>query len=1097
MARTLALIWILILASAAASAQAAMVADMSDADDSQALALATLQGIINRADSSPTLYLQWHPIDLKWVHLYTRSYDALDAGQALEKLKGRARGQVIYDLKEPFTATIACMVAALRDAIPTDRSLGMTTLVSLRGKWKTRAEAFRWAMQKLLPSCNDRMLAIAGEGALALRDLFAKEKMFVINLNPGQPGERDLIAKALARFKRGAVVLCSPAVAQDMEWQRLISDAGHLAVLCSEVGNLSFHSSFQPTAPLYQHRRYIAPTAKLVCFLYLGGEDVAHALGRMRVLWEDAARGEIPLGWTVSPALLDLAPAIFQRYIVEARASGKDTLVLAPNGYDALPFSFRESQAPGSLERTKSAASAADMKVLAISDPAPLDSISESLANFAQAGAIEGALALGKAAFNAGFVGGAPVVAEAVRASEPHAALEAINELAKTNRLILVGLDPDRMAPSDVAYIASRLTGGFEVVGPWEFVRAAAYQLRYPQTAKGTAAVKVVGFNVSPGQPTSMDNIEVKARIEGAEIPQSVKALYRFPGRAGLPSGALFERDMTRPAEGAYSLALPPMISPGTLSVSVAAFDSLGRKSQDQPVEIEVKAEDSDADGMPDPVETAFRSDPSNPDTDGDGLRDGNDPDPILPGGTEIDYYPALSAPGDAAFIHLDEGSKVNDRGAREIEGAGAFTYAFPLEGIRPIGRTTLQLLLSGDVVASASADGQEYVPLGSVKTRADRQTLKVWPIEERLLGGRSLFVRISDGSPDKAPAAAIYQIRLSADPEGPSIAPAPLSPPNPSPQRPPAASALAYSPDGIEKVELVYEPVGKGQMTIPASEVGRTQTYQAAMVGLEDGDIVCYRFVAADKKGRTCAAPPACFPVGMSRQEFVTLAGSRDFDGRWRDGTEWGRMSRWTSTGGATDTVSTTVQGGFYNLWLLCAPRGRSIQVMADGKIVGSAAPNQPDGWQKIGALTLKDGVRKFDIVCGVSSAGAPASACGYAELLLTTDSNFEPPAPTVLDWMDSITMLEPPAGSTVEGRVPVRLTATGSVSQMRVYLDGQRFQTLLAAPFRFTWNTTKHSEGSHLIQVIGLNKKGREAVTLFAGINIAKAPPRGRKGK
>jgi hypothetical protein len=1056
---------------------------MSDADDSQALAVATLQGIINRADSPPTLYLQWHPIDLKWLHLYAGSYDALDAGQALEKLKGRARGQIIYDPKEPFTATIACMAAALRDAIPTDRSLGITTLATLAGKWKTRTEAFQWAMKNLLPSCDDHMLAIAGEGVLALRDLFAREKMFVIDLNPGQPGERELIAKALAKFKPGAVVLCSPAVAQDTEWQRLISDAGHIAVLCSEVGNLSFHRCFQPTAPLYQHRRHVPLRAKMVCFLYLGGEDLADALGRMRVLWEDAARGEIPLGWTVSPALLDFAPAVFQRYIVEARVSGKDTLVLAPNGYDALPPSLRESQAPGWLERTKSAASAADMKVLAFSDPAPLENMSESLASLAQTGAIEGVLALGKSALNAGFVGGAPVVVERVRASEPHAALEAINELAKTKRLILVGLDPDRMTPSDVAYIASRLTGGLEVVGPWEFVRAAAYQLRHPETVKGKAAVKVEGFNVSPGQPTSMDNIEVRARIEGAGTPESVQALYRF-----LPSGAAFERDMTRPAGGEYNVALPPMISPGTLSVSVAALDSLGRMSQAEPVDLEVKAGDSDADGMPDPVEVGFRSDPSNPDTDGDGLLDGNDPDPILPGRTETDYYPALTPPGDAAFIHLDEGSKVSDRGLREIEGAGAFIYAFPLEGMRPMGRMTLQLLLTGDVVASASADGEKYEPLGSARTRADGQTLKIWPIEERLLSGRSLFVRISDGSPGKAPPAAVRQVRLSADPEGPSIAPGPLSPPNPSPQRPPAASALVYSPDGIEKVEVVYEPLGKGQMTVPAAEIGRTQTYQAAMVGLEDGDIVCYRFVATDKKGRTCATPPACFPVGMSKQEFVTVAGARDFDGRWRDGTEWGRMSRWTSTSGVTDTVSTTVQGGFYNFWLLCAPRGRSIQVMADGKLVGSAAANQPDGWQKIGELTLKDGVRKLDIVCGGSSADAATSACGYAELLLTTDSNFKPPAPAVLDWMDSITMLEPLAGSTVEGRVPVRLTPTGSVSQMRLYLDGQRFQTLLAPPFRFTWNTAKHSEGSHVIQVIALNRKGQEVVTLFAGINIAK---------
>jgi hypothetical protein len=119
-----------------------------------------------------------------------------------------------------------------------------------------------------------------------------------------------------------------------------------------------------------------------------------------------------------------------------------------------------------------------------------------------------------------------------------------------------------------------------------------------------------------------------------------------------------------------------------------------------------------------------------------------------------------------------------------------------------------------------------------------------------------------------------------------------------------------------------------------------------------------------------------------------------------------------------------------------------------------------------------------------------------GYAELLLTADRNFTPPAPAVFDWMDSITMLEPLPGSTVEGRVRVRLAVTGAVSQMRFFLDGQRFHTLLAPPFEFNWSTAKYSEGPHVIRVAGLNKKDQEVVSLLVGVTMARqAGVRGRR--
>ena len=46
--------------------------------------------------------------------------------------------------------------------------------------------------------------------------------------------------------------------------------------------------------------------------------------------WGSSARGAVPLGWTISPALAELAPSIMQRYYREASAS--DVFVAGPSG---------------------------------------------------------------------------------------------------------------------------------------------------------------------------------------------------------------------------------------------------------------------------------------------------------------------------------------------------------------------------------------------------------------------------------------------------------------------------------------------------------------------------------------------------------------------------------------------------------------------------------------------------------------------------------------------------------------------------------------------------------------------------------------------
>lgn len=60
------------------------------------------------------------------------------------------------------------------------------------------------------------------------------------------------------------------------------------------------------------------------------GDNLQYCQRYMRTLWEDPARGDTPINWTISPVLADAAPAIFRYY--QETSTENDLLVCGPSG---------------------------------------------------------------------------------------------------------------------------------------------------------------------------------------------------------------------------------------------------------------------------------------------------------------------------------------------------------------------------------------------------------------------------------------------------------------------------------------------------------------------------------------------------------------------------------------------------------------------------------------------------------------------------------------------------------------------------------------------------------------------------------------------
>jgi GxGYxY sequence motif in domain of unknown function N-terminal/GxGYxYP putative glycoside hydrolase C-terminal domain len=193
--------------------------DGTQASYDEALAVASLQGIINR--QSPELYLLsrrntrpqfWLDLlakDGRW--LQGRERQPLSDLDALIKLAGdRLKGAVIWDPAVPASANVATTIAGVDDAVVlspqlADRSLAhwrLPVLKDLRGQFtgaetgSKKNDAYRWAIREYLAkgSCSSHLLCLFEDsystrahgdiGYVLTRDWAVKNRTFVFDLSP-------------------------------------------------------------------------------------------------------------------------------------------------------------------------------------------------------------------------------------------------------------------------------------------------------------------------------------------------------------------------------------------------------------------------------------------------------------------------------------------------------------------------------------------------------------------------------------------------------------------------------------------------------------------------------------------------------------------------------------------------------------------------------------------------------------------------------------------------------------------------------------------------------------------------------------------------
>jgi GxGYxYP putative glycoside hydrolase C-terminal domain/GxGYxY sequence motif in domain of unknown function N-terminal len=350
------------------------VADITALAGDEQLLLTTLQGIINRTQPRVYLMTDFEEGRGTWLNELRLPVDEIaDPWRLLARYRAELRGAISYDPAVPDSTNVALTLAGLEDAIVASPRLldrlgalpdPLPVVADLRGRFTSKLDAYTWQRETLWPRVNQRLLVgippIHGNAAYGglLQDYAVAMRAMTFWLNPGDPDERRLFEAILLDTTPNTPYSgwFPEDVTGEFQGVELASARGVYVLAADYCANLTVYSGMPRP-----RQRKIAVAPEPVPFplenkIYLTltfseGDNLQYMQHRLRRLWDDPARGQIPLNWSVNPLACEIAPTILGYYLRTRTAN--DTLIAGPSGAgymspdiwpaQALPAFLRQS----------------------------------------------------------------------------------------------------------------------------------------------------------------------------------------------------------------------------------------------------------------------------------------------------------------------------------------------------------------------------------------------------------------------------------------------------------------------------------------------------------------------------------------------------------------------------------------------------------------------------------------------------------------------------------------------------------------------------------------------------------------------------------
>lgn len=322
------------------------VADVRKLTNDEKIFLTSLQGIVNR--KQPRVYFLFDDDDSRWLdalreqNVIDKTITVADPWELVDQFRSEFKGAVVCDPKVYVSPCLAVSLAGADDLLVAmtpelAERVNVPVKVDLRGRFKDNAAALKYLRTDVMPRLDPYLTctldpAVFHQGGLDSL-IAARGSVFWITGPEAQqlPGadtfkEVAEVNALLARMPLGAVVRGfwwhgDGIGLQESDGVALAGRLGKVTLVSDLITNLSVHSGV-PATRLVQKPRPPAPPLDpkkvYVSFTMSDGDNLCTWRGYFRRYFDDPVRGSIPVGWGMSPAILDLAPSWARWYYEKA-----------------------------------------------------------------------------------------------------------------------------------------------------------------------------------------------------------------------------------------------------------------------------------------------------------------------------------------------------------------------------------------------------------------------------------------------------------------------------------------------------------------------------------------------------------------------------------------------------------------------------------------------------------------------------------------------------------------------------------------------------------------------------------------------------------
>lgn len=329
----------------------AMPADTLDALDIQEgvsnderLMFVVLQGLVNK--TQPRLFL-FEPAGegkYKWperLGLCIKEFPIEKRFELIRKYADELEGVVLYDSSNNIHyANLASTVAGIDNLLPVTRELYVRLLeegIKLRVvsdltrlNFTRTTQIYDYLYTNYWKRCTHRLLVSQPPERGFVRDLAVASGAAIVWLDVRKWNESVILRKFLKDMKSGESLITG--------W---FPEERSGVGITTEYGLSIVPSDFYMNATVYAgmsksiHYPVIPKMPKLENKVYLtlflsDGDNVQYCQHAMSQLWEKNGRGNIPINWTISPALVDFGPTLLNYYY--DTATDNDCFASGPSG---------------------------------------------------------------------------------------------------------------------------------------------------------------------------------------------------------------------------------------------------------------------------------------------------------------------------------------------------------------------------------------------------------------------------------------------------------------------------------------------------------------------------------------------------------------------------------------------------------------------------------------------------------------------------------------------------------------------------------------------------------------------------------------------